>query len=170
MRPAHLCRGNGRGQDPVQRPDCRPLARWVADTLATSPDLPIRPADPRPQRRPERRHRLGAVAVAALIAEIAAYHAAHDIGRARHLDDLRTALVTELRRASGLGGRSRSLGASTTERARKTVSSRLREAIRRIHAVDPELGAHLDRSIITGTTCRYQPTTPLIWKLEARDE
>jgi hypothetical protein len=33
------------------------------------------------------------------------------------------------------------LGASTTERARKTVTSRLRGAIRHINTVIPELGA-----------------------------
>jgi hypothetical protein len=105
--------------------------------------------------------------LAELDQDLAAARADHDIGRAQHLDNQRTALVAELRRASGLTGRSRSLGASTTERARKTVTSRLREAVRRIQAVHPELGKHLDRSIITGTTCRYQPTTPMTWKLKA---
>ena len=92
--------------------------------------------------------------------DLAVARADHDIGRAQHLDNQRAALIAELRRATGLAGRSRSLGTSTTERARKTVTSRLREAIRRIEAVLPELGAHLDRSVITGTTCRYQPSTP----------
>jgi hypothetical protein len=100
--------------------------------------------------------------------DLAAARADHDIGRAHHLDTQRTALVAELRRATGLTGRSRSLGASTTERARKTVTSRLREAVRRIHAVLPELGEHLDRSILTGTTCRYRPTTPMTWKTQGR--
>jgi hypothetical protein len=108
--------------------------------------------------------------LAELDQDLAAARADHDIGRAHHLDNQRTALITELRRATGLTGRSRSLGASTTERARKTVTSRLREAVRRIQAVLPELGEHLDRSIITGTTCRYQPTTPITWKLKASDK
>jgi len=30
-------------------------------------------------------------------------------------------------------------------------------AIRRIQAVLPDLGTHLDRSVRTGTTCRYEP-------------
>ena len=102
--------------------------------------------------------------------DLAAARADHDIGRAQHLDNQRTALIAKLRRATRLTGRSRSLGASTTERARKTVTSRLREAVRRIQAVLPELGEHLDRSIITGTTCRYQPTTPITWKLKASDK
>ena len=97
--------------------------------------------------------------------DLAAARADHDIGRAQYLDDQRTALLAELRRAAGLAGRPRPLGTSTTERARKTVTSRLREAIRRIEAVLPELGEHLDRSVITGTTCRYEPRTHLTWQL-----
>jgi hypothetical protein len=81
------------------------------------------------------------------------------------LKDERIALIDEPRRATGLSGRPRSLGTSTTERARKTVTSRLREAIHRIEAVLPELGAHLDRSVITGARCRYQPTIHLSWRL-----
>jgi hypothetical protein len=94
----------------------------------------------------------------------------HDLGRAQHLDDERTALITELRKASGLAGRPRSLGTSSSERARKTVTSRLRDAIRRIQAIHPELGAHLDRSITTGTICRYQPTTPITWRSKLDDK
>jgi hypothetical protein len=89
----------------------------------------------------------------------------HDTGRAEQLKDERIAPIDELRRATGLSGRPRSLGTSTTERARKTVTSRLREAIHRIEAVLPELGAHLDRSVITGARCRYQPTIHLSWRL-----
>ena len=97
--------------------------------------------------------------------DLASARSDHDIGRAQYLDEQRTALLAELRRAAGLAGRLRPLGTSTTERARKTVTSRLREAIRRIEAVLPELGEHLDRSVITGTTCRYEPTTHLTWRL-----
>jgi hypothetical protein len=97
--------------------------------------------------------------------DLATARADHDIGRTHHLDSQRTALLAELRRAAGLAGRPRPLGASTTERARKTVTSRLREAIHRIEAVLPELGAHLNRSVITGTTCRYEPPDKVTWKL-----
>ena len=97
--------------------------------------------------------------------DLAEAHADHDIGRAEHLDHQRTALLAELRRTAGLAGRRRPLGTSSAERARKTVTSRLREAIRRIETVVPELGAHLDRSVITGTSCRYEPTTDVTWLL-----
>jgi hypothetical protein len=97
--------------------------------------------------------------------DLAAAHTNHDIGRAQQLDAQRGALIAELSRATGLGGRPRALGASTTERARKAVTGRLREAIRRIEAVLPELGAHLNQSVITGTTCRYEPAQHLTWRL-----
>jgi len=71
------------------------------------------------------------------------------IGRGESLEKERTALLAELRRGSRTGGRSRPLGSSSTERARKTVTSRLRESSRRLEAVLPELGTHLDRSVIT---------------------
>jgi hypothetical protein len=85
--------------------------------------------------------------------------------RAQRLAAERTALVAELARAGGLAGRPRSLGSGTTERARKAVTARLRDAIGHIAAVLPELGAHLDRSVVTGTTCRYEPDVELSWRL-----
>jgi predicted ATPase len=68
----------------------------------------------------------------------------------------RTALA-ELRRATRPGGSSRSLSNTASERARKAVTARIRDAIRRISDAHPELGIHLDRTILTGTTCRYEP-------------
>jgi hypothetical protein len=88
-----------------------------------------------------------------------------DESRHRQLTREREALLAELRTAAGLGGRARLLGGDVTERARKAVTSRLRDAIRRIQAASPELGAHLDRSVVTGTSCRYQPTEPVRWVL-----
>jgi hypothetical protein len=97
--------------------------------------------------------------------DLAAAHADNDTGRTQHVNTQRAALIAELSHAAGLAGRSRTLGTSTTERARKAVTARLREAIHRIEAVLPELGAHLDRSVITGTTCRYTPAEHLTWTL-----
>jgi hypothetical protein len=45
------------------------------------------------------------------------------------------------------------------------VTARVRDAVRRIAAHDPELGRHLDRSIRTGTFCSYEPETPVAWRL-----
>ena len=75
-------------------------------------------------------------------------------GRAR---DEREWIVAELRRSTRPGGAARTLGATTAERARKAVSAPIRDAIRRIAEIMPDLGAHLDRSVRTGTTCRYDP-------------
>ena len=93
----------------------------------------------------------------------AAAGAANDLALAERLDGERAAVLAELRRAAGLGGRGRGLGTSTSERARKAVTARIRDAIHRVGAVLPELGAHLDRSVLTGTTCRYAPTEPVTW-------
>ncbi len=103
--------------------------------------------------------------LAELDEDLADAHAGHDMGRVGSIDDQREALIAELGRAAGLGGRARSLGTSTTERARKAVTARVREAITRIESVLPEVGAHLDRSVLTGTTCRYDPAEPWIWRL-----
>ena len=104
------------------------------------------------------RHKL-----AELDADRDAAQAEHDPARAARLDDQRTALLDQLRRAAGSGGRTRTLGTSTAERARKAVTARLRDAIHRIGGVLPSLGAHLDRTVQTGTTCRYDPTEGLTW-------
>jgi hypothetical protein len=80
-----------------------------------------------------------------------------DIGRAGRARDEREWIVAELRRSTRPSGASRTLGATTAERARKAVSARIRDGIRRIAEVMPDLGAHLDRSVHTGTTCRYDP-------------
>lgn len=81
----------------------------------------------------------------------------NDIGRAGRDRDEREWIVAELRRSTRPGGTARTLGATTAERARKAVSARIRDAIRRIAEVMPDLGDHLDRSVRTGTTCRYEP-------------
>ncbi|MEJ3655285.1 AAA family ATPase [Actinomycetes bacterium KLBMP 9759] len=82
--------------------------------------------------------------------------------RAVALDRERQALLDELKAATGLGGRPRRLGDSA-ERARKAVTNRIRDALRRIEELHPELGAHLRATVSTGTTCTYAPTHPHTW-------
>jgi hypothetical protein len=72
------------------------------------------------------------------------------------------AVTAELAAAYGLGGRPRS-GADPTERARKAVANRIRDALSRIEATHPELGRHLRNSVRTGTFCSYQPERPTAW-------
>ena len=100
--------------------------------------------------------------------DLAEAQAHHDLGRVGRVESERETLLDELRRATGHAGKDRGLGPSAVERARKAVTARLRDSIGRIEAVLPELGSHLDRSIITGTYCRYQPAEPLTWDLQVR--
>ncbi|QPL94278.1 AAA family ATPase [Streptomyces clavuligerus] len=76
----------------------------------------------------------------------------------------RAALLDELRTAAGLGGRPRRLG-DETERARKTVTARIRDTFRKLDRLHPELAAHLRTSVTTGTHCAYRPRTPIAWRL-----
>jgi hypothetical protein len=79
-----------------------------------------------------------------------------DLHRAERLQAERDALLAELAAATGLGGRPRRLG-DETERARKTVGARIRDALRRVDAVHPELAEHLRATVGVGTVCRYTP-------------
>jgi tetratricopeptide (TPR) repeat protein len=75
----------------------------------------------------------------------------------------RDAVLSALAGAYGLGGRVRRMG-SPAERARTAVTARIREALRRIERADPELGAHLRRSVRTGTLCSYTPERVTTWE------
>jgi hypothetical protein len=94
--------------------------------------------------------------------ELAEADAHHDIERSARLAAERDALIDELARATGLRGRRRRLG-DTAERARTTVTARIRDAIGRIERAHPELGRHLRASIFTGTRCAYRPAETMRW-------
>ncbi len=89
-----------------------------------------------------------------------------DGARAELLAAERSALLDELGRVAGIGHRARQF-ANPTERARKAVAARIRDSIRRLELVAPDLAAHLDRSIVTGTYCRYRPDgdTSVRWEI-----
>ncbi|MGH9192361.1 MAG: hypothetical protein ACRDZ0_07795 [Acidimicrobiales bacterium] len=77
------------------------------------------------------------------------------------------ALLRELERAVGLGGRDRPTG-SGAERARINVVRSLKRAIAAIGQQAPELGAHLEVSVRTGRYCSYLPEpAALSWTVEA---
>ena len=84
--------------------------------------------------------------------------------RAAELDREREALLDELRAATGLGGRARRLG-DEAERARKTVTARIRDTLRKLDERHPALAAHLRETVSTGSTCRYGPVAGVRWKL-----
>lgn len=94
--------------------------------------------------------------VEALRAEIEDALDAGDDDRAMATQAELDALVTELARAYGLGGRDRVAG-SAAERARLNVTRALRSAARRIEDSLPEAGAALDRALRTGLYCAYAP-------------
>jgi hypothetical protein len=87
---------------------------------------------------------------------IAEAEAARDAGRLAKARAERATLAAELARGVGLGGRERRAGAAA-ERARVNVQRRLKDAVDRVAAADPDLGRHLERSLRTGTFCRYDP-------------
>jgi hypothetical protein len=92
---------------------------------------------------------------------------AEDTGHAERAEALRSerdALVRELAAAAGLGRRDRKLG-DEAERARKTVSARVRDALAKVGQVHPELADHLRSSLRMGTLCSYSPSTPVTWKV-----
>lgn len=84
---------------------------------------------------------------------------AFDDDRAAALDRERAALLEELRAAAGLAGRTRKLG-DEAERARKAVTARIRDALRKLDARHPGLAAHLRETVSTGATCVYSGREP----------
>jgi hypothetical protein len=80
----------------------------------------------------------------------------NDFERRARLEVERQALLDELGRVTGTGGRARTFANHPAERARKAVTGRIRDAIRRLEPVHPELAAHLEARVVTGTHCRYR--------------
>jgi hypothetical protein len=83
---------------------------------------------------------------------------------AAKLDREREALLAELRTAAGLGGRTRRLG-DETERARKAVTARIRDTLRKLADSHPQLAEHLNERVTTGSSCRYAPAPDIRWRL-----
>lgn len=74
----------------------------------------------------------------------------------------REALIAELKRATGLGGRPRRSG-SPAEKARVNVTRTIRHAIAELASRAPDLATHLEESIVTGISCCYEPRVDIIW-------
>jgi hypothetical protein len=99
-----------------------------------------------------------------LRADIAEAESWNDPERAAQAREELEFLAQELSGAIGLGGRDRK-AASSSERARLSVTRAIRSAMDRLRALDPALGAHLDATIRTGTYCVYtpDPRAPVRW-------
>jgi hypothetical protein len=87
-----------------------------------------------------------------------------DDRRAAEYDRERAALLEELRAAAGLAGRTRRLG-DEAERARKAVTARIRDTLRKLDHHHPELAGHLRDSVSTGASCLYRPDPATPWRL-----
>jgi predicted ATPase len=85
-----------------------------------------------------------------------------DVARQAEGSAERDALIAELKRATGLGGRPRRSG-SPAEKARLNVTRTIRHAITDLAARAPELAQHLDESIVTGVSCSYEPRVDIAW-------
>jgi hypothetical protein len=96
--------------------------------------------------------------------EIESALARHADATAGRLERERDALLDELRRATGLGGRPRRLG-DDHERARKAVTARIRDTLRRLDQRHPLLAEHLRAHVTTGGSCRYDPDPAVDWVL-----
>ncbi|MET7372384.1 ATP-binding protein [Micromonospora arida] len=102
--------------------------------------------------------------LARLDEEIDRAAARDDDRKVSKLDAERGALLDELRAAAGLAGRSRRLG-DEAERARKTVTARIRDTLRKLDDRHPALASHLRDAVSTGSSCRYLPPDPPPWRL-----
>ncbi len=98
--------------------------------------------------------------------ELAEAEDRNDIGRAARAREEMDRLIETLSRALGLGGRGRRLG-DLAERARTTVTWRIRYALRRIETAHPPLGSHLAAHLRTGAFCLYRPSEPVAWRFTA---
>ena len=88
-----------------------------------------------------------------------------DSRSAAKAEDEIEALVRELSRAVGLGGRDRRAG-SASERARLSVTRAIKTVIEKISENHAEMGEMLARTIKTGTFCTYKPGSryPTKWE------
>jgi hypothetical protein len=79
------------------------------------------------------------------------------------------ALLAELARAVGLGGRDRR-ASSAAEKARLNVTRALRAATSRLAEALPEPGAVLDRRLRTGAFCAYEPgpEDEVVWSVQSK--
>ncbi len=92
-----------------------------------------------------------------------------DLERARRLRAEVEIVSEEVASAYGLvsparGAETARPDAADVERLRKAVTNRIRDAVERIRAQHPTLALHLERSVHTGTVCRYAPEQPLTWR------
>jgi len=140
----------------------RPRAPVPALSLIAAPTeepVPLGDAGPMLDREALRQYRKR---LAELDEELDDAEAKHDLARHGKRSAEREALVQELARATGLGGKPRRTG-SPAEKARLNVTRTIRHAVTHLSTVLPELATHLDESLATGVSCCYEPRTNIAW-------
>jgi predicted ATPase len=140
----------------------RPRAPVLALSLIAAPTeepIPVGDAGPMLDREALRQYRKR---LADLDEELDDAEARHDVARHAKRSAEREALLKELARATGLGGKARRTG-SPAEKARLNVTRTIRHAIACLSTALPELAAHLDESLATGVSCCYEPRTNIAW-------
>jgi hypothetical protein len=142
----------------VSRPNSPVLALSLIAAPSEDP-LPIGDAGPMLDRVALRQYRNRLLE---LDEDLDDAEAKQDITRHDKRSAEREALLKELARATGLGGKPRPMG-SPTEKARLNVTRTIRHAISQLSTALPELAAHLGESIATGVSCCYEPRTHVIW-------
>jgi predicted ATPase len=141
---------------------CRPREAVLALSLIAAPTedpVPVGDAGPMLDREALRQYRKR---LADLDEELEDAEAKHDAARHAKRSAEREALLKELARATGLGGKPRRTG-SPTEKARLNVTRTIRHAITHLSTALPELAAHLEESVSTGVSCCYEPRTNIAW-------
>jgi hypothetical protein len=140
----------------------RPRQPMLALSLLAAPsEEPVHVGDAGPQldREALRQYRRR---LAELDEELDAAEAHHDVATHAKRTAEREALLAEIKRATGLGGKPRRAG-SPAEKARLNVTRTIRHAISYLSTMAPELAAHLDESLVTGVSCCYEPRTNVAW-------
>ena len=142
---------------PAQVRMCRPRTSSDLRRRPRRRRAPTRCSTTRPRHAYKRR-------LETLDAQIADAESAGDPGAAEQAHSERQALIDALARAYGLGRRPRRLG-DANERARKTVTARIRDSMTRIETQHPALWVHLRESVVTGTLCSYRPADETRWRV-----
>lgn len=96
--------------------------------------------------------------------EITAADECNDPGRLGRLRQEREALVSEITRSYGRGGRIRREG-SDVERARVGVKNRITTALAAVRSSNEQAWRHLANAIRTGVFCSYRPEVRYEWDL-----
>lgn len=99
-----------------------------------------------------------------LVAELEEASACNDIARQQRLQEHMGVLVGELQSARGLGGRDRKKK-DQSDSIRTAVKNAIDRTVKILAKKHPELAHHIDISVTTGQTLKYDPVPDVEWDL-----